>query len=137
MLNLKWPAYLLVNKHDQAEHTPHQYCSPQLTWGMDISWLIQCFFLIGMYTVIVTCKTANLLHWIYQEDVYKWWCHNLDSLSEDVQCGSLVGCNMWRVERMGDTKHQHMELPETMAKWNMIDSCMRLTTKETLERLCL
>ncbi len=30
MLNVIWPAYLLVNKHDQAEHTAHQYCSPQL-----------------------------------------------------------------------------------------------------------
>ncbi len=30
MLNVIWPAYLLVNKHDQAEHTVHQYCSPQL-----------------------------------------------------------------------------------------------------------
>ncbi len=30
MLNVIWPAYLLVNKHDQAEHSAHQYCSPQL-----------------------------------------------------------------------------------------------------------
>ncbi len=30
MLNEIWPAKLLVNKHHQAEHTLHQYCSPQL-----------------------------------------------------------------------------------------------------------
>ncbi len=30
MLNVICPAYLLVNKHDQAEHNAHQYCSPKL-----------------------------------------------------------------------------------------------------------
>ena len=30
MLIVTCPAYGLVNKHDQAEHIAHQYCSPQL-----------------------------------------------------------------------------------------------------------
>ncbi len=64
MLNVIWPAYLLVNKHDQAEHTAHQYCSPQLKYG-----LLKCMQFDG-YIILPKWQTSLLYMNFNTKEIY-------------------------------------------------------------------
>ena len=59
MLNVIWPPYLLVNKRDQAEHTAHQYCSPQLICTYMLIWILVMSGPEGLLQTKLDSETKN------------------------------------------------------------------------------